>query len=271
MRTVPPVILSIAGFDPSSGAGITADIKTIAAHECYGVTCITALTVQSTAGVRQVDPVAPEMVHSTLEELAADMAISAVHIGMLATDGVVKAVAGFLARRSLPHIVLDTILRSSSGTALLEPAGQKLLVEELLPRAEVITPNIDEAAALTGLSVKNLAEMKAAAVRLHELGAKAVVITGGHLDPAVDLLGFGGLKGWEEHVFQAEHLGSSSTHGTGCAFSTALACNLARGCALPEAVRSAKDYVTAAIANAYPLGKGSGPVNHLYRSKPVQS
>jgi hydroxymethylpyrimidine/phosphomethylpyrimidine kinase len=267
MFPAPPVVLSIAGFDPTSGAGMTADIKTIAAHDCYGVTCITALTVQSTAGVKRVDPVAPDLVQAMLEELIADVPIAAVHVGMLATEGVVRVVSGFLVRHKLAHIVLDPVLRSSSGAGLLELAGVRLVVEKLLPLAEVITPNIDEAAALTGMAVTNLGEMKAAAGRLHELGAKAVVITGGHLDPAADLLSFSGPKGWEEHVFQSERLNSNSTHGTGCAFSTALACNLARGCPLPEAVSSAKAYVTAAIANAYPLGRGIGPVNHMYKRK----
>jgi hydroxymethylpyrimidine/phosphomethylpyrimidine kinase len=264
MLPTPPVVLSIAGFDPSSGAGVTADVKTIAAHDCCGVTCITALTVQSTAGVRRVDPVAPDLVQATLEELVSDVPIAAVHIGMLATKAIVGVVAEFLARHRLPYIVLDPVLRSSSGTALLDPPGVRLLVEKLFPRVDVTTPNVDEAAALTGMAVTNPEQMKAAAGRLHELGARAVVVTGGHLDPATDLLSFPGPTGLEEQLFQSQRLNSSSTHGTGCAFSTALACQLACGKSLPEAVGSAKAYVMAAIERAYPLGRGIGPVNHLY-------
>jgi hydroxymethylpyrimidine/phosphomethylpyrimidine kinase len=260
--STPPVVLTIAGFDPSCGAGVTADIKTIAAHRCYGVACITALTVQSTAGVRRVDPVSAQLVCQTLEELASDVAITAVHIGMLASEGIVEAVAGFLGARKLPNIVLDPVIRSSSGTRLLSESGIRSLVAKLLPLAAVVTPNVDEAAILSGLAVGNPEQMREAAARLHGLGSAAVVITGGHLEQAVDLLSIAGEHRAE--VFPAEKLQSSSTHGTGCAFATALACNLALGRNLGQAVRLAKDYVTGAISNAYPLGTGTGPVNHLY-------
>ena len=262
MPSTPPVVLTIAGFDPSCGAGVTADIKTIAAHRCYGVACITALTVQSTAGVRRVDPVSPQLVCETLEELASDVDIAAVHIGMLASEEIVEAVAGFLAARKLPNVVLDPVIRSSSGTRLLSESGIRSLVAKLLPLAAVVTPNVDEAAILTGLAVGNPEQIREAAARLHGLGSAAVVITGGHLEQAVDLLSIAGGHGPE--VLPAEKLQSNSTHGTGCAFATALACNLALRANLGQAVRLAKDYVTAAISNAYPLGTGTGPVNHLY-------
>src|SRR6266852_6464309 len=269
MAETPPVVLTIAGFDPSSGAGITADIKTIAAHGCYGVACISALTVQSTAGVRRIEVLDAGWVNETLEELASDMEIAAVHIGMLGSVKVVRAVAEFLGRRSgkdrLPNIVLDPILRSSSGTVLLDNAGLKLLVEQLIPLADVVTPNVDEAAVLTGLKVTAVDGMKAAAARLHEMGAPAVVITGGHLDKAIDVLSFTTRRGVEVEVFKADRQRSNSTHGTGCAFSTAIACHLALDRGLAEAALLAKTYVTAAIANAHTLGKGTGPVNHLYR------
>ena len=186
MPEKPPIVLTIAGFDPSSGAGITADIKTIAAHACYGVACITALTVQSTSGVKRVQPVDPALIFDTLEELAADLDIAAVHIGMLGSAKVVKAIADFLSSQPgkaseqpgnarLPNIVLDPILKSSSGADLLDAAGTRLLIERLIPLADVVTPNVDEAAAITGLKVTDLDEMKAAAAKLHALGAPAVV------------------------------------------------------------------------------------------------
>jgi hydroxymethylpyrimidine/phosphomethylpyrimidine kinase len=268
-----PVVLTIAGFDPSSGAGITADIKTIAAHGCYGVSCITALTVQSTRGVRRVEGVDPKIIAETLQELVSDLAVEAIHIGMLGNEQVVAAVADFLGDFAgafpeyarLPHVVLDPILKSSSGADLLDAAGTKLLRERLLPLAEVITPNLDEAGVLTGMVVTNLDQMHEAAARLHSLGAANVVVTGGHLEKAIDFLIFKTARGTEQEIFKADRQRSNSTHGTGCAFATALACHLAQGRGLPEAVLLSKVYVSAAIANAIPLGKGVGPLHHLYR------
>jgi hydroxymethylpyrimidine/phosphomethylpyrimidine kinase len=265
MAQGPPVVLSIAGFDPSSGAGITADIKTIAAHGCYGVACITALTVQSTAGVRRVETVDPGLVTDTLEELAADFEIAAVHIGMLGSGRVVEAVAEFLAPGKLGNVVLDPILKSSSGSNLLDPMGIRLMAERLLPLATVVTPNVDEASRLTGLAVTNVEQMRAAAAHLHSSGAAAVVITGGHLEKAIDLLSFASKRGVEQEIFKSDRQRSTSTHGTGCAFATAVTCHLAQGRGLPEAVLLAKAYVSAAIVHAQPLGRGIGPVHHLYR------
>jgi hydroxymethylpyrimidine/phosphomethylpyrimidine kinase len=274
MAEKPPVVLTIAGFDPSCGAGITADIKTIAAHGCYGVACITAMTVQSTSGVRRIEAVDPVLVTEMLEELAEDIEIAAVHIGVLGSGKVVKAVADFLSKPPrtgtagnprFSNVVLDPICKSSSGADLLDSIGIKLLAERLIPLADVITPNVDEAAALTGLKVEDLDGMKAASAKLHEMGSAAVVVTGGHLEKAIDLLSFTTKKGIEQEVFRAERQRSNSTHGTGCAFSTAMACHLAQDRGLAEAALLAKTYVTAAIANGHPLGKGTGPVNHLYR------
>ena len=269
MAERPLVVLTIAGFDPSSGAGVTADIKTIAAHGCYGVACITAMTVQSTAGVRRIEAVEPGLVTDTLEEIASDIPISGVHIGMLGTARVAKAVAEFLSRRSgkirLPNVVLDPVLKSSSGTDLLDASGTKVLIEKLIPLADVITPNIDEAAILTGLEVTGLDQMRTAISKLHAMGSSAIVITGGHLDKAIDLLSFKTTNGVEQEVFKAERQRSNSTHGTGCAFATALACHLAHDRGIAEATLLAKTYVTAAIAAGHPLGRGANPVHHLYR------
>src|SRR5580704_10086328 len=295
MPEKPPIILTIAGFDPSSGAGVTADIKTIAAHGCYGVACITAMTVQSTAGVKRVEGVDPSLISETLLELVEDMDIVAVHIGMLGSGKVVKVVADFLSGQSssrqadsrqpnsrqplqpesrsetqrgrarLPNIVLDPVLRSSSGAALLDAAGTRLMIERLIPLSDVVTPNIDEAAVITGLKVTDLEEMRAASAKLHEMGASAVVITGGHLEKAIDLLSFTTPHGIEQEVFKAERQRSNSTHGTGCAFATAMACHLALDRGLAEAALLAKTYVSAAISHGHPLGRGIGPVHHLYR------
>jgi len=266
MPSAPPVVLTIAGFDPSCGAGVTADIKTIAAHGCYGTACITALTVQTTAVVWRVEPVAKEMVRETLRELAADMPPAAVRVGMLASADVVDAVAEFLDSTKPPNVVLDPILKASSGASLLDDKGVERLVKTLLPLASVVTPNIDEAAILTGLPVGDIEQMKAAARKLHEMGAQNVVVTGGHLERAGDVLSIALPEGnFEQLEFVSDRLRSTSTHGTGCAFATALAANLAQGRQLQYAIVLAKAYVTKAISRAFPLGKGLGPLHHLYR------
>ena len=281
----PPVVLSISGYDPSSGAGVTADIKTAAAQNCYAVTCITALTLQSTQGVFGVQLVDPELVARTLATLADDLEIAAVRVGMLGSGDVAAAVADFLEERRLPNIVLDPVIRSSSGAVLLDGAGRAILLKRLLPLADIITPNVDEAAALVGIEPvatnapweEVLPRLRAMAGRLRELGSRtdpglgpretwgtgAVVITGGHLLQANDYLLYEKSGSVMEEVFPGVHLESRSTHGTGCAFATALACQLAHGKTLPGAVRAAKEYVRKAIATSYPLGRGRGPINHL--------
>jgi hydroxymethylpyrimidine/phosphomethylpyrimidine kinase len=227
--------------------------------------------------VRRIVSVEPALVTETLEELATDLEIDAVRIGMLGSGKVVKAVADFLAssapkpsknraeKARLPNIVLDPILKSSSGADLLDRDGTRQMIERLIPLADVITPNVDEAAAITGMKVSDLDEMKAASAKLHEMGAQAVVITGGHLEKAIDLLSFTTRRGIEQEVFKAERQRSNSTHGTGCAFATAMACHLALDRGWAEAALLAKTYVAAAISYGHPLGRGTGPVHHLYR------
>ncbi len=252
------VVLSIAGYDPSSGAGVTGDIKTIAAHGCYGISCITAFTVQSTRGVRRVEPVEGSLITETLNELAGDMEISAVKVGMLGSAEAVRAVAAFLKRSQAENVVLDPVLKSSSGAALLSEEGVQVLKERLLGMVDVITPNLEEAAALTGLQVRNLEEMDEAARKLQQADARNVIITGGHLDPPTDLIRK--ESGARSVTLVGKKISSSSTHGTGCAFSTALACNLALGRNLLDAARAAKRYVESALKSAPRLGRGIGPV-----------
>jgi len=256
-RSYLPVVLSIAGHDPSSGAGITADIKTTAAHGCYGVTCITALTVQSTRGVKRIDPVEGRIITETLENLMDDMEIAAVKIGMLGSIEGAKCVAAFLKRYYLRHVVLDPIIRSSSGAELISRDGLQVMKDRILGRVAVITPNIDEAAALTGLTVTTRDEMQLAASRLHEMGVRNVIITGGHLDPPHDLLS---REDGRTTILEGIKVSGQSTHGTGCAFSTALACSMAKGNDLLTAAKVAKHYVETAMRKALPIGKGIGPV-----------
>jgi hydroxymethylpyrimidine/phosphomethylpyrimidine kinase len=253
-----PVVLAIAGYDPSSGAGITADIKTITAQGCYGVTCITSLTVQSTRGVRSVEPVEGKLITEILDELVTDIEISAVKIGMLGTAEAARAVTGFLKRYSPRRVVLDPVLVSSSGASLLSKDGLPLLKDRLLGLVSVITPNAAEAAALTGLKVDTLEEMELAARRLRQMGARSVIVTGGHLDPPSDLIIAESIP--NPVILTGVKVSSRSTHGTGCAFSTALACKLAQGRNLMPAAKAAKSFVETSLKNAPLLGRGIGPV-----------
>lgn len=272
----PPVVLSIAGYDPSSGAGVTADVKTAAALGCYAITSITALTVQSTQGVFGVASVLPEIVSDTLSRLKADFDIAAVRIGMLRSAGVANAVADFLEREKLPNVVLDPIVHSSSGASLLDFEGAKVLRDQLLPLANLVTPNLEEAAILAGTDAvapelpwdQAEARIRETAARIHERGGKAVLITGGHFASPVDFLSYIGTDGQTQtEVFGGQHIASRSTHGTGCALATAIACLLAQGHDLPTAVGQAKEFVRQAILRAHPLGKGTGPVNHLWNKE----
>jgi hydroxymethylpyrimidine/phosphomethylpyrimidine kinase len=271
----PPVGLTIAGFDPGSGAGITADLKTFAAHGIYGVACISALTVQSTLGVRAVEPLSAMLVRQTLECLAEDVSLSGIKIGMLGSSAVVCEVSSFLTAQSgtIPRerIVLDPVLRSTSGTALIDQDGVRVIREELLPRVGWITPNVDELAMLAGGS-PDREQVPAAAARLQAIAAQLgndelnVVVTGGHLSRPDDfLLTASGAGNW----LPGEKIITNATHGTGCAFSSALLCELISGRSPEEAVAAAKAYVAEALRSAYPIGKGKGPMNHLFPFDPV--
>lgn len=261
------VVLSIAGFDPSSGAGITADLKTFAAHGLYGITCPTLLTVQSTKGVFGVTPLAPDQISRTLRCLSEDTPPAGVKIGAMGSAGGLAAVVEWLgdalkANPALP-IVIDPVLLSTSGATLLERDALPAFRETLLPLATAVTPNVPEAALLaelyTGIDVLTLAK----GVRKH-MPRGAVIITGGHLEQAPDdylLLPGDGEGRW----FRGEWVQTPSTHGTGCAFSSALLCGLVQGQTMPQAVAAAKEYVRGALAASQPIGSGRGPLHHLFR------
>ena len=266
-QTSPKVILAIAGFDPSSGAGITADLKTIAAYGLYGVSCITAVTVQTTQGVLRSEALQPDLVRETLESLVADTPLAAVKIGMLGSGFVAAEVAKFLKANSLPNIVLDPVLRSSSGAELLDGEGLRILKEELFGLADVVTPNLDEATVLTGQAVTDEAEMQRACHELAKLGAKNTILKGGHLAEPADLLALGTTNEQRFSWFRNQKVETRNTHGTGCAYSTSIACNLAMGQSLDEAVLQARNYVAAALREAYDIGKGTGPINHFHSSR----
>ncbi|MGH9705266.1 MAG: bifunctional hydroxymethylpyrimidine kinase/phosphomethylpyrimidine kinase [Candidatus Acidiferrales bacterium] len=264
LNAAPPILLTIAGFDPSCGAGVAADLKTFAAHNCYGVAAVTALTVQSTQGVFSVHSTPGAQLRAQLDALAEDMQIAGVKIGMLANRANASVVTEFLDKQKFAHVVLDPVFRPTAGNAeLLDLSGLKFVRDELLKRVSVITPNIPEAEFLTGMEVKDVAGMKAAAQKLVEMGARAVVVTGGHLEKPTDVL-FESGKADVEH-FGGDHVKSPNTHGSGCTFSSAIAAQLACGLQLRDAVILSKAYVTKAIEKSYPIGKGAGPLNQLFR------
>lgn len=265
-----PVLLTVAGLDPSCGAGLTADLKVFAAHGFYGVSAATALTVQSTQGVRRVDGVDAGLLRETLACLGEDVALAGVKIGMLATRANVGVVAEFLQRADLARgrVVLDPVVRSSSGRALLEADGIEALREELLLQVGWVTPNLAELGILTGMEVAGRGAVRDGARRLAdevgELGNPElnVVVTGGDGARPDDFLRTAaGAERW----FAGERVETRATHGTGCSFSSALLCRLGMGEGAEEAVAGAKQYVREAMEAAYPVGRGHGPLHHLYR------
>ena len=259
----PPILLTIAGFDPSCGAGTAADLKTFAAHGCYGVAAITSLTVQNTQGVESVHNTPSAELRAQLEALVNDCEIVAVKIGMLGNRGNAVVVGEFLGAHQFVHVVLDPVMKSSSGTELLDAGGIKYVAMELLKRASVITPNVPEAEVLTGLTIKELPDMEAAARKLVEMCARSVIVKGGHMERAVDVL----FDGNELVQLGGDRVKTDNTHGTGCAFASALAAQLASGRSLFEAATLAKAYVTKAIEKGYAIGKGRVPLDHFYRQR----
>lgn len=254
--------LTIAGSDSGGGAGIQADLKTFAAHDVYGVCAMTAVTAQNTVGVKTIDPISAPVVAAQIDAVMVDFDVAAVKTGMLATRDVVGTVCDRLEAYPGAPVVVDPVLISSSGHRLLDEEALAVVRARLLPRATLLTPNRREAEVLTGQSITTRQQVIDAASRLRDMGAAAVVVTGGDQDgpDAIDLLDDG--HGVEE--LRGTKLQSRATHGTGCTFSAAIAANLARGVALGDAVVAAKRYVEAAIGHAPPLGQGRGPLNHFW-------
>ena len=259
-------VLSIAGYDPSGGAGILADIKTFAAFNCYGTAAITSLTSQNTQAVYGAFHQTPEVLRAQLAPILEDFTIAAVKTGMLPTRETIEVAAETIMAHRLPHVVVDPVIRSTSGYDLIDDEAVRHLLTRLLPLAEVITPNLAEAERLTGDSVRNLEEMKRAASRIRTMcqDRVAVLVKGGHLiDDATDVL----FDGTEYHLFAGERIETRNTHGTGCTLSAAIAALLGQGRSLVEAVAGAKRYVERAIKAAPNLGHGAGPLNHMVSTK----
>jgi len=255
-----PRVLIIAGSDSGGGAGIQADLKTVSALGAFGMTAITALTAQNTTGVYGVLELDPKFVARQIEACVSDIGWDAVKTGMLASSAIIGVVAAVISQRKLEPLVVDPVMIAKSGAPLLNPGSIAALKAKLLPLATVVTPNLHEAAALTGHEIKTLVQMKEAARAILDLGPANVVIKGGHLEGvAADVL----YDGQEFTEFRAERIDTKNTHGTGCIFASAIAANLAHKKTVRESVAAAKDFITAAIRGSLAIGKGYGPANPM--------
>jgi hydroxymethylpyrimidine/phosphomethylpyrimidine kinase len=256
------VALTIAGSDSSGGAGIQADLKTFQAHGVFGMSAVTAVTVQNTQKVYAVQEIKPRLVHDQIVCLFDDTEIHAVKIGMVSSIELIREIARALQAVSPPAVVLDPVMISKSGYRLLNHDAQDELVQSLFPLADVITPNIYEAETLVGNKIRRVDEMKTAAVKLLRLGAKTVVVKGGHLGEslATDIF----YDGQDFKQLQSRRVDTKNTHGTGCTFSSAIAANLALGKTFLEAVALAKTYIAGAIEHALSIGQGHGPTHHFF-------
>jgi hydroxymethylpyrimidine/phosphomethylpyrimidine kinase len=256
------VALTIAGSDSSGGAGIQADLKTFQALGVFGISAVTAVTVQNTQKVYAVQEIEPRIVYDQIICLFDDMTINAVKIGMVASVSLIEAIAGALSKVTAPPVVLDPVMISKSGYALLNSDARQALIEKLFPLAEVVTPNIHEAEALTDMRIASERQMRDCACKILELGAANVVVKGGHMQgaSATDIL----YDGKQFASIQAPRIDTRNTHGTGCTFSSAIAAHLALGFSFFDAVSRAKDYVSGAIAHSLNIGKGHGPTHHFF-------
>jgi len=255
-----PKALTIAGSDSGGGAGIQADLKTFSAYRVFGTSVITAVTAQNSVGVQGVENLPPAFVAQQLRSVLEDFGVDAAKCGMLSVAPIIEAVAAALGEHPIDKLVVDPVMVAKSGDTLLQPDAVAALIRRILPLALVVTPNLPEAEVLSGMTVSSRDEMEEAAKRIGKLGARHVLVKGGHLKgDAVDIL----WNGREMTAFQVPRIESSNTHGTGCTFSAAIAAGLAKGRPLGEAVREAKAYVTKAIREGFALGRGVGQLRHF--------
>lgn len=254
-------LLTIAGSDSCGGAGIQADLKTFSALGTYGMSVITAVTAQNTTVVSAIHELPASMVKAQIDSIFDDIKVDAVKIGMVASENIVQAIAAGLSKYRPAHIVMDPVMLSKSGSHLLHPQAQQALVTELLPLCTLLTPNLPEAAAISGISVARPADMEAAARIIYGLGAPRVLVKGGHLEGrSLDVF----YDGDRFSYFDRPRIETNNTHGTGCTFSAAIAAFLARGWDYCQAIELAKEYISTAIAQSFAIGKGWGPVHHFY-------
>lgn len=254
-------VLTIAGSDSGGGAGIQADIKTMTMNGVFAMSAITALTAQNTVGVQGIFEVPPEFLARQLDSIFTDLRPEAVKIGMVSSAPLIEAIAERLVFYKAENIVVDPVMVATSGARLLQEEALQTLKTELLPLADVVTPNIPEAEILADMSITNAEEMRAAAKQIHDAYGCAVLLKGGHrVNDANDLLYDGETFTW----FEGRRIDNPNTHGTGCTLSSAIAANLAKGFELPDAVRRSKEYISGALAAMLDLGQGSGPLNHAF-------
>ncbi|MCQ2464149.1 MAG: bifunctional hydroxymethylpyrimidine kinase/phosphomethylpyrimidine kinase [Oscillospiraceae bacterium] len=254
-------VLTIAGSDCSGGAGIQADIKTISAHGMYAMSAVTALTAQNTTGVSGIFSVTPEFVGAQLDSIFTDIFPDSIKTGMLSEPGIISIIAEKILEYKAANVVTDPVMISTSGSRLISEDALEVLTEKLFPLARVITPNIPEAEVLSGIKISGTEDMEKAARIIAEKTSAAVLVKGGHsISDATDLL----LENGKVMTFSAQRIDNPNTHGTGCTLSSAIACGLAAGLNVSESVRAAKEYLTGALRAQLNLGRGSGPVDHLY-------
>ncbi|MEW8974070.1 MAG: bifunctional hydroxymethylpyrimidine kinase/phosphomethylpyrimidine kinase [Tissierellaceae bacterium] len=254
-------LLTIAGTDPSGGAGIQADLKTFAAHKVYGMSVITSVVAQNTTGVKNLVDLPPEFVGEQLDAVFTDIYPDAVKIGMVSNEKIIEVIANKLQEYGAKNIVVDPVMVATSGNSLIKSTATRALIEKLIPLADIITPNMSEAAALSEIEVKNKGDMERAAKIIGKSIDGVVLVKGGHLiDSADDVLYIDKKLHW----VKGERIDNPNTHGTGCTLSSAIAVNLAKGMSVLDAFIEAKEYLTGAISAKLDLGKGRGPLDHLY-------
>jgi hydroxymethylpyrimidine/phosphomethylpyrimidine kinase len=255
--------LTIAGSDSGGGAGIQADLKTFAAHRVFGTSAVTAVTAQNTLGVTMWRAMPTDLVTAQIEAVAGDIGPEAVKIGMLASAAIVEAVAATIAELDLPHVVVDPVMVAKGGDRLLEPDAVAAMRTELLPRAHIVTPNVPEAEALSGLTIRSIEDMRAAGERILKLGPRVVLVKGGHLEgpESVDVA----CTAHGAFELRGPRIASRHTHGTGCTLSSAIAANLALGLDDRAALTRAREYLEGAIRHAPGIGRGHGPLDHFWR------
>lgn len=254
-------VVSIAGSDCSGGAGIQADLKTFSAHGVFGMSVIVSVVAENTSRVIRIQDIEPTIIQDQIDAVFEDIEVDAVKIGMLSTPECMHAVVQKLHQYQPKHIVIDPVMYAKNGCPLMNPTAIDTLLTEVIPLADVLTPNIPEAERITGMKIDHAKDMETAAVKIHAMGCKAVVIKGGHaLGDATDVL----FDGKHFTHYQTKRIPTKNTHGTGCTFSSAITAQLAKGYAVEEAVKIAKQYVTGAIENALAIGKGNGPTHHFF-------
>lgn len=254
-------VLTIAGSDSGGGAGIQADLKTFAAHGVYGMSVVTAVTAQNTCEIKAVQDMSPDIIAKQLDAVFEDIGADAVKIGMVSRIESIKVIVDRLKKYKPRNIVLDTVMVSKSGCFLLKPEAEETMIQELIPLAFMVTPNIPEAERIAGININSVADMKKAAEIIHKLGAEYVLVKGGHLEGEPSEVLFDGEKSF---VLDGKRIDTKNTHGTGCTLSSAIAANLALGLSAKEAVVNAKEYLTEAIRQSLSIGSGAGPLNHFF-------